>query len=167
MHSVDMAAPKAPLLLRRPAKICAVTVGVVLAQLLISWPSSPALAVVCTFDSAPSVAFGNYDITSTSPTDSVGTINITCDKNPGGVAKLSAGSGSFAQRKMLNGANVLNYNLYTSSALTKVWGDGSAGTGTVQFKTTSNSLPVYGRIPALQSVQPGLYSDSIVVTISF
>ena len=144
-----------------------VIAGVVFAQLLISWPPSPAMAVVCTFDSAPSVAFGNYNITNKSPTDSVGTIAISCDKNPGGTAKLSAGSGSYAQRKMRNGANTLNYNLYTTSALTKVWGDGSAGTGTVQFKTTSNSLPVYGRIPALQSVQPGLYSDSIVVTISF
>lgn len=165
MHKTGMAASK-PAPLRWFGKILAV-VSVVLAQLLISWPPTPAHAVTCTFDSAPSLPFGTYDITNASPTDSVGTINITCSGNPGGQAKLSAGSGTYAQRHMLNGANVLNYQIYTSSALTKVWGDGSAGTGTVAFKSISNAVPVYGRIPALQSVQPGLYSDSIVVTISF
>ena len=154
--------------LRRLLKFLAVAACATLTQLcFMTWPATQAKAVVCTFDSAPSVAFGTYDITNASPTDSVGSIDISCDKNPGGTAKLSAGSGTFAQRHMVNGANVLNYNLFTTSALTKIWGDGSAGTGTVPFKSTSNSLPVYGRIPALQSVQPGLYSDSIVVTISF
>jgi len=164
----DMAALTSHSALHRVLKCAAVAACASLAQFVFFiWPETPAKAVVCTFDSAPSVAFGNYDVTNASPTDSVGAINISCDKNPGGVAKLSAGSGSFAQRTMVNGANVLNYNLFTTSALTKIWGDGSAGTGTVSFKTTSNSLPVYGRIPALQSAQPGLYSDSIVVTISF
>jgi spore coat protein U-like protein len=31
---------------------------------------------------------------------------------------------------MKSGANVLNYNLYTTAAHTTVWGDGTAGTGT-------------------------------------
>ena len=163
-----MPAPEPYSALRRLLKCLAVAACATLTQLLfLTWPATPAKAVVCTFDSAPSVAFGNYDVKNASPTDGVGTINITCDKNPGGIAKLGTGSGTLAQRHMLNGANVLNYNLYTTSARTQIWGDGSGGTGTVSFKTTSNSLPVYGRIPALQSVQPGLYSDSIVVTISF
>jgi spore coat protein U-like protein len=168
VHNAAMPASKPGSPLRRLLKFIAVAACATLTQLcFMTWPATPAKAAVCTFDAAPSVAFGTYDITNASPTDSVGTINISCDKNPGGIAKLSAGSGTFAQRTMLNGANVLYYNLFTTSALTKVWGDGSAGTGTVSFKTTANSLPVYGRIPALQSVQPGLYSDSIVVTISF
>jgi spore coat protein U-like protein len=167
MEKADVAAPTERSSLPQLGRFLAVAAGVILAQVALLWPASPAYAVVCSFDSAPSVAFGTYDITNTSPTDSVGTINITCDKNPGGIAKASAGSGTYAQRRMTNGGNTLNYNLYTTSAMTKVWGDGSAGTGTLQFKTTSNSLPVYGRIPALQSVQPGLYGDTIVVTISF
>lgn len=163
-----MAAPVERLSLSRLGKCLAVAGGVILAQLaLVCWPVTRAYAVNCSFSSAPSVAFGSYSTTDTSPTDSVGTVNITCDKNPNGVAKFSAGSGTFAQRRMTNGANILNYNLYTTSAMTQVWGDGSAGTGTVQFKTTNNALSVYGRIPAQQNVVPGLYSDSLVVTISF
>jgi spore coat protein U-like protein len=134
---------------------------------LVSWPAAPAHGVTCTFSSAPSVAFGNYNTKNASPTDSVGTIAITCGAAPSGVAKLSAGSGTYAQRRMTSGANTLNYNLYTTSARTQVWGDGTSGTGTVAFTKTNNSLSVYGRIPALQNAVPGTYSDSVVVTISF
>src|SRR5580765_7691461 len=98
MEKADMAAPADRPPLRQLGRFLAVAAGVILAQLALLWPASPAYAVVCTFDSAPSVAFGTYDITNASPTDSVGTINITCDKNPGGTAKASAGSGTYAQR---------------------------------------------------------------------
>ena len=134
---------------------------------LASLPATAARAVTCTFNSAPSLAFGNYSTTNASPTDSVGTIAITCNSAPVGVAKLSTGTGTYAQRRMVSGAHNLNYNLYTSSARTTVWGDGTGGTGTVSFTNKNSTLSVYGRIPALQNAFPGAYSDTVVVTITF
>lgn len=162
-----MAGPERASPLRSSGKIRAAA-RVILAQLLISWLPSPAgAAVTCTFVSAPSLAFGNYSTTNASPTDGVGTISITCSGSPTGVAKLSTGAGTYAQRHMLSGARTLNYNLYTSSARTTIWGDGTSGTGTVSFVNKNSTLSVYGRIPALQNAVPGAYSDTVVVTITF
>lgn len=38
---------------------------------------------------------------------------------------------SFSSRYMLSGANRLYYNMYTDAARTVVWGDGTAGSSTV------------------------------------
>ena len=94
------------------------------------------------------------------------------DKEPkGAVATISSGnSGTSLQRRMANGGSFLNYNLYTSSSRSTVWGDGSSGTGVVTFGVkpqTNYVLPVYGRIPPLQNVPKGPYSDVVMVTITF
>ncbi len=69
---------------------------------------------------------------------------------------------------MTNGTNTLQYNLYTTSGHTNVWGDGTGSTRTVGGNGTSSSTQtIYGNIPAGQDVSAGTYSDSITLTISF
>jgi spore coat protein U-like protein len=74
---------------------------------------------------------------------------------------------------MSMGSHQLNYNLYTNSARTSIWGDGSSGTNTVGdsytlgIGTTVNDYTVYGRIPALQNAYSGFYSDSVIVTVEY
>jgi spore coat protein U-like protein len=76
---------------------------------------------------------------------------------------------------MKSGANPLGYNLYTSAALTSVWGDGTGSTVTV-----SGSLPlttgsrvqtvtvnVYGNVPALQDAKVGAYNDNVTMTLTY
>lgn len=131
----------------------------------------------CTISASP-VIFGNYDPLSASPVTGTGTLTFQCQSGVTGLGitytiSLSSGSGTYTQRTLTSGPNILNYNLYTDSTLTTVWGDGSSGSATV---ATTVSKPqasagvtntVYGNIPALQDVVPGSYTDNITVTVTF
>ena len=134
---------------------------------------------------ATGVAFGDYDMVLATPNDSTGDVTVTCIYvPPGGAtgvniqASLSPGvSGSYSPRQMALGPGRLNYNLFLDAARTSIWGNGLSGTGiaTASFTvgpgvgngTRSAQFPVYGRVPALQAVATGDYSDTIVVTVTF
>lgn len=136
--------------------------------------------------SATAAGFGIYDETQNDT--AVATISGSCSRAAIGdpdiastTIALSTGvSGTYVSRQMANGANRLNYNLYVDVARSRVWGDGSAGTNTVNAlslltngrflnpnDTRTFSLPAYGRIPAGQSVASGAYADTITVTITY
>jgi len=70
---------------------------------------------------------------------------------------------------MTDGSNTLEYNLYTDAGRTTVWGDGTASSVTAAGTGSGaqQSLTVYGRIPASQSVPAGSYSDTVTATINF
>lgn len=74
---------------------------------------------------------------------------------------------------MYSGAYAIEYNLYTDSTRTTLWGDGSAGTSYVSdgyllgLLTVSRNYPVYGRVPAGQNLPAGVYSDVVVVTVDY
>lgn len=73
---------------------------------------------------------------------------------------------------MKNRANSLNYSLYTTAALTAVWGDGSGNTGTATIGPyrkvqLPQSVTIYGLIPALQNATRSPYTDSITATVTF
>jgi len=135
---------------------------------------SPFGDAACTITST-SVAFGAYNVFSApaAPNDTgVGTLRIDC--RGGGAATnfpvaLSTGQGgSYATRVMNSGANLLNYNLYTSIARSTVWGDGTGGSvaPTVRRNRTT-TLSVYGRIPGGQDAAVGNYADTIIATVTF
>ena len=111
--------------------------------------------------------FGAYDIFDTQDTSITTHIGVTCDTDTSFEISLSAGTGTFAGRTLLSGANILSYNLYIDPAHLTIWGDGSPGTATVSGSGTSRNFTVYGRIPARQNAFVGSYSDTITVTITF
>jgi spore coat protein U-like protein len=131
-------------------------------------------ALTCTFSSIAGVNFGSYDVLSASPRTATGTITYSC-KTVAGVhlmtMDLSAGtSGTFANRTLKSGANVLNYNLYSTAANTQVWGNGTGTTYEFSVDPTdrnAHSVTVYGTIPAGQNVGVGSYTDTITVTMNF
>lgn len=132
--------------------------------------------------SATGVTFGNYDPTSSLPTDATGNVHVFCtvlllsiastvniSLNPG-----TGNSGSFFPRKMSSGANRLNYNLYKEASHATVWGDGTGGTGLwpdsnilILVAGTPIDHTIYGSIPAGQYVAAGAYSDTITVTVEY
>ena len=67
----------------------------------------------------------------------------------------------------------LGYNLYTATARTTVWGDGTSSTGTVTGTGTGLGGPqgitktIYGRVPFGQDKAPDTYSDTITLTVEF
>jgi spore coat protein U-like protein len=127
----------------------------------------------CTVATSP-VAFGNVNVTSGQAVQGTGSVSVTCTSGTPWTAAADAGIGTgadLATRKMADGANLLNYSLFTDSARTASWGDGVAGatttlagtgTGTVQTKT------VYGLIPGGQTgVSAGEYEDTVQVTVFY
>ncbi len=84
---------------------------------------------------------------------------------------MGSGTGaSFANRRMAAGANLLNYNIYTTTARTTVWGDGTSSTSAITGtgSGTAQSVTVYGRVTSGQtSVPAGSYSDTVAVTVTY
>ena len=107
------------------------------------------------------------------------TVNVKCTKNTGFAVALDKGvAGTFTTRLMSNGANTLEYNLYTTAAATTIFGDGTGSglgaTATVPGTGTgvSNTIPitVFGSLPDSANNQlalPGTYTDTINVTVSY
>lgn len=147
------------------------------AALSLLWTGS-AHALACTV-SASSTNFGTYSPFSIPPLDGTGNVQVSCQGLIGLFVSydilLSPGlHGTFANRIMSGGSYNLSYNLYTSVGRSSIWGDGSSGTSIVAdgylllllFPVVRN-YPVYGRIAAGQNVAPGIYSDTIVVTVNY
>jgi spore coat protein U-like protein len=125
---------------------------------------------------ATALPFGNYTPGAGALANS-STISVKCTKNTPYTVALNAGTttgGTLAQRLMAAGANTLQYNLYTTAALTTVFGDGTGttgtGAGTGAGVATANNLTVFGQLPdnaTNQAAVPGSYSDTITVTVTY
>lgn len=119
--------------------------------------------------------FGAYDPVSAnaaSPLSGQGSFSIVCTKGTTAVISINTGqNGSHATgttRAMSSGSGYLSYELYTAANLSTVW----SGSNTVQYLSTSknatNTISVWGQIPAGQNVPGGVvYNDVVTVTASF
>jgi spore coat protein U-like protein len=158
---------KAPTFVRKLAPVLAVCAA-------LSVPSR-ADAMTCSFTSIGGVSFGAYNVYSASPVDSTGSMTYLCHTGIASFVTIDISTGSsgvYTARTMKKGASSLVYNLYSTAARTgNPWGDGTSNTtryGPVLVVLgASTTLTVYGRIPALQNVAAGSYSDTVVVTITF
>lgn len=128
--------------------------------------SSPAWA--CTVSASP-FQFGVVDPLIVAETNSTSSVSVSCPSVTSYTIALSTGAGTFAEREMQSGAYSLIYNLYADAARTMIWGDGT-GISTVvsgSASTAGTTHTIYGKLPHQPTAVPGVYSDSIVVTLSF
>jgi spore coat protein U domain-containing protein, fimbrial subunit CupE1/2/3/6 len=139
---------------------------------------SATVTATCTI-SAASLSFGSYEpalANATVPLDVNGSVTVRCTK--GTTATIGLDQGSHAAtgsttttplRQMINDTSLLRYDLFRTAAGTDVWGD--IGTPNVQSYSATNNgsqtLTVFGRIPAAQDVPTGSYSDTVTATINF
>jgi spore coat protein U-like protein len=135
---------------------------------------SATLASTCTVSANP-LSFGVYQPGQGGVSGST-TLAVRCTSGAPFSLALSAGTGgTVAQRLMSMGAGRLQYNLYTTAAHTTVWGDGTQSSATVSgtgrgLGAGAITQTVYGRVPdspANVDLAPGLYSDTITVTVSY
>ena len=118
-------------------------------------------------------AFGAYLPSSATALDGTSTLSVYCTVGTAYSMALNVGTGggTFVGRKMLSGAQELSYNLYTTAARSTVWGDGSGSTATVGGSgaglLTASTHTVYGRIGINQDVNPGSYTSTVTVTLTF
>ncbi|RRA50256.1 spore coat U domain-containing protein [Acidipila sp. EB88] len=121
--------------------------------------------------STTSLAFGNY---TGAALPGSALLTALCSNGSTYNIGLSAGTSTNAtvttRGMFVSGtpAVVLNYALYSNSARTTNWGS-TVGTDTVSGtgNGASQSLTVYGNIPAGQFIAAGSYTDSIVATITY
>ena len=136
-----------------------------------------AMAVSCSVQTLPA-SFGVYSPQSATPATATGAVDIacTCQVLVDCVAfayrvDISAGqSGSTAARQMKAATGSLGYNLYQDPGYTTVWGAENAGRASLYLLTLFGSyqrIPVYARAPAGQTVRPGNYVDTPIVTIIY
>lgn len=102
--------------------------------------------------------------------EQVSHINLTCPQGMAWQVGLDNGvNASGTTRRMAGpGGNLIDYELYRDSGRTQRWGntlnnDTSSGTGQ---GNTAIDLPVYGKVEDQPAI-PGLYEDTITVTMTF
>lgn len=134
----------------------------------------------CTFTVLTSpVSFGSYNPLSGTANNTTGSVSVkvTALVLAAGVSyeiRLSKGnSTTYSPRQMKLASNALNYNLYSDSNRSQIWGDTTSGTVSVSDGYTmvglsnTTSYTVYGRIPASQNVTAGLYTDTITISVIY
>ena len=118
---------------------------------------------------AQDLAFGTVGLLN-SPVDAAGRVDVTCTAQTAYNIGLSYGLyGSGPGRFMQSPAgDQIGYDLYRNAGRTLLWGtllDGvaqpGAGAGSAQ------TYPVYGRVPAQTTPPPGVYADTVVVTVTY
>jgi len=119
------------------------------------------------------LAFGNYDPTAGANVDQSGSFQVACTKGSTGVT-IGLGLGanaSASQRRMTNGTDFLNYEIYKETARTNIWGNTGAALVSYTPVTTSaaTTMTVFGRAPSGQlNVGVGAsYTDTVVITVTF
>lgn len=129
------------------------------------------LTNACTI-SAANVPFGSTT-SLTSNIDVAANVDVSCTgANPVSIS-FDAGTGTgstIASRLMNDGANTVAYNLYREVGRTTVLGT-TAGTNTIDFTSTgsgtTDTKQVYGRVPAQAAKPNGLYTSTVVATLTY
>ncbi len=121
----------------------------------------------CSLTALP-LAFGNY---SSAAVNATTTLAVLCTVGTTYNVGLDLGQGSGAtlsQRKMTFNTSVLGYGLFADAAHSVIWGS-TVGTNTQTGTGTglTQTLTVYGQIPANQVVAPGAYTDTVTATITY
>lgn len=134
------------------------------------------VAKTCSATSA-ALAFGTYTPGGGALTGSTN-VSVKCTKNTTFTVALDKGTttgGTITQRLMSDGGgNTLQYNLYTTAAFTTVFGDGTAGSATLNGTgagvATAVAIAVNGQLldnATNQNAVPGNYTDTITATITY
>lgn len=143
------------------------------------------LAQSCSF-TASNVSFGAVDTLSGGPVNSTGTINVSCSGElltmrrilicPG-IGAGSGGASSAAARQMLNGAYSLNYQLYSDSGRSVIWGSNNWAYPAKPppyaltlnlLGLASGSTTLYGTVFGAQgAAAPGPYLSSFSTTDTY
>jgi spore coat protein U-like protein len=120
---------------------------------------------------ATDLAFGNYVAKTGTPLTGTTLLHTTC--TPGSTFNIGLDAGTspgatVQARKMVSGANNLNYQLYSDSARSTIWGN-TPGTDTVTGVGTGLQVnhTVFGAVPAAQVVPAGDYADTITVRVFY
>jgi len=120
--------------------------------------------------SANALSFGTSGVLSADINQST-TLSVTCSNTTPYSVGLDAGSvsGSTVNLRLLgNGSATVQFQLYSDSAHTTLWGN-TAGTNTVSGTGTGSaqSLTVYGVVPAQITPAANTYTSTVTASVTF
>jgi spore coat protein U-like protein len=127
------------------------------------------IAATCNINSAANLDFGTYVGTQD---DNTSVISVTCTNTTPYDVGLDAGTsvGATVTTRAMTGpaSALLHYALFRDSARTLNWGN-TVGTDTLHVVANglAQASTVFGRVPGAQAPQPGGYTDTITVTLTF
>jgi spore coat protein U-like protein len=116
--------------------------------------------------SASNMTFSSITTGTTSNTDASASLTVNCSSGTPYTISLGDGQHYSGGRRMSNGTTNINYYLYSDSTRSSQWNSVlvQSGTGT----GTNQSIDVFGRVPAGQSVVfTGGYADTVVATVTY
>ncbi len=130
----------------------------------------------CTL-TAVAVAFGA--LSTSANTNATGSVTVNCTPgNALSIALIGGSNASSGQRRLSNGTNFANYNLFQPTAAGNAqaagpvaWGDAAVTATGAAFTTTGTGAAqvfnVYGQVPSGQTLYAGSYSDAVTVTLTY
>jgi spore coat protein U-like protein len=131
---------------------------------------SATVNAVCAI-TASDLAFGTYSAQSANALVGTTLLQATCTPQTTYSIGLNEGTSPGAtvdQRNMVSGTNKLNYQLYSDTNRTTVWGTTPSARVTGVGTGTAVPHTVYGSVPAKQAnIAQGIYGDTITVTIYY
>jgi spore coat protein U-like protein len=124
----------------------------------------------CQVVSTNTLNFGTQGLLAAN-TDASATFAVQCTNTTPYNVGLNAGStagGSIATRLMTSGSATVSYKMFSDSGRTANWGN-TVGTDTVSGtgNGSSQTLTVYGRVPAQTTPAAATYTDTVTVTITY
>jgi spore coat protein U-like protein len=126
----------------------------------------------CTITTA-ALAFGNYDpagANATADLPGTGTVTIACTQGATATIGLNLGANAAGStRRMTNGSDFLDYELYQDAGLVTVWDNAGPGllSPPAAPSIAARNFTVYGNVPQAQDVSTGAYSDTVLATVNF
>ncbi len=154
--------------------------------LILAWASTPtrANALVCgIFGCSCNVSATTLDFQNINPLSGAqsaeGQVTVDCtgivDLFPSMVVRMQSGTyGTINARKMRSpSGDLLDYNIYTTSQHSAIWGNGTTGStvtvsgGLLALGHWSVSRQVYGVVSPTLSTKPGSYTDTVIVRIDW
>ncbi|QPC85639.1 spore coat protein u [Mesorhizobium sp. NBSH29] len=120
--------------------------------------------------SAQNLDFGTNGVLNTN-VDATGGVAVQCTQNSAYSVSLGGGNanGTPTERKMSRLLESVTYGLYKDAARSQPWGDVATPGSTVPGSGSggTQNFTVYGRVPAQQTPSPGVYNDTVVVTVTY
>ncbi|WP_192256484.1 Csu type fimbrial protein [Mesorhizobium silamurunense] len=101
--------------------------------------------------------------------DTTGQVSVTCTPAAAYTVSLNGGTTGSppAARKMSKGAETVTYGLYKDADRTQPWGDAAGSTVPGTGSGIAQNLTVYGRVPPQATPSAGVYTDTVVVTVTY
>jgi len=112
--------------------------------------------------------FGTLSAPLSSTHDQSASVALQCPAGTQWQVDLGSGNHHASARRMASGSGYVAYQLYRNAARTQLWGS-TVGGGTVSGTSTGalTTVPIYGRIPIQGGVTTGVYTDTVILTLSY